>query len=426
MANITDISSYNLINVFEYVQFNDIKIIPRISKYMKEILDTNSPYWEKKSSEICKPKGNSILCDQSPGLTCLIVNAGFRVSRCISCKSQAWVHRHEFYDVPICIQCENINMSFMFGGFKSICKKYYLDPEKHENDENISKIRVGSNYRVLDSHVLKAASIFHTNGVLLKKLELRNLRKELVTKKRFQKCKERRRKVKYEFEKLVSLNDVRVHEDLSQFISAEKIAYHHEVGDYIFGDCFRPIIDSFMSFDEASHRLFEFVCLVTFMEKRSLLDASYCANDDAHMPGHIYKGYRKSGVHFYELVTRYSDARASYWKRLDKMSIYICVKILDADQRKKLAISTCIEDGVTYDCLYFSDFVDYGVGNPVSLAREKRKNIFMNSNGYESIYGQLMNFHGLGSDIAHRYAKKRILNRTHGFPPMIPICSIDY
>ena len=29
-------------------------------------------------------------------------------------------------------------------------------------------------------------------------------------------------------------------------------------------------------------------------------------------------------------------------------------------------------------------------------------------------------------DIASGYSKRRVLNRTHGFPPMIPVCFVDY
>jgi len=108
------------------------------------------------------------------------------------------------------------------------------------------------------------------------------------------------------------------------------------------------------------------------------------------------------------------------------MTMHLAGRIVNSIERKELSVSSCVEDGVEYDETVFSDFVEYGSGNPVILAREKRKSVFMNMNGYGSIFAQLMNFHGLDEDIAKQYAKKRVLYKTYGFPPMIPVCVVDY
>ena len=349
MGHIYDISPDNIIGIFEYFHMGDILTIPYISKHIKNVLCSRNPYWDSMISDICKPEGKHITYSKSPGMTYLLINAGFQKSACVSCQSMNWIHRHVFYDVPICPPCEAKNPSFNFGGLKSVCKKYYLDPDDIKNNENIVKIKIGVNYRVLDSHVLKESITFHPGSILHKKMELRNLKRELVSKKRIQKSNERHRIVIYEFERLTRINDIRVDTKLRTFCCAKTLVLENDLGDVIFSDCFRPIVRSVMDTDEVSHRLFEFVCMLTFMGKKSLLDIGYVPNDDAHLPGYLFTRARSTGIHFYEVVTRFSDARASLCQRLDMMKLHLCVKKINKEGRKKLSVLSCAEDGVEYD-----------------------------------------------------------------------------
>ena len=66
----------------------------------------------------------------------------------------------------------------------------------------------------------------------------------------------------------------------------------------------------------------------------------------------------------------------------------------------------------------FREYIDYGVGDPVMIAREERKMDFLISNGWDEYFHVYFNVYRMCVHQATSYAKQRALANTDGFPIM--------
>lgn len=417
-------------NIFEYVQLKDIETIPTVCKLARNILSHRSKtHWDSLKKGMCSPEHKGVTWGGSPGATALIVKAAFLETRCVVCKkgrnATTSIHRHVFYDVMLCNVCKHSNVVFRTVGFKTACRKFYLDPETYANDDRIGKISRGAHFVVLENNVSNVASSTHPPGALKRKMEDRDLMSELTHKRKIQNRDERMRAIEDKFHNMAEKLSVRICPDLQNFYRANEMLLKYNVRYQIYGDACYPKVTSHMTPMMVVGRLIDFVCVLTFMKRKGLLDFRTDRPDESCNPSHIFKRYLKNGTHYYETIGMYADAKDSLEKRTKKMFAYIGSREIDSPRREQLARLSCAEDGVEYDEHMFDNFVRFQVGNPVTIARAKRKAVFMNAHGYMMYYSNAVNLLDTVEE-AHDYAEHMAATRAMGLPPMLPLCIVDY
>ncbi len=415
-------------NIFEYVPLKDIETLPTVCKLSRDILSRrNTCYWDSLKKEVCTPDHKGVTWGGSPGVTALVVKAAFTQTTCVVCKnaSNSPVHRHSFYDVVVCNRCKHSHHAFRTMGFKTACRKFYLNPEKHVNDDRIAKIPRGSNLTVLENSVHRVASRVHPPGALKRKMEDRELRTELTDKRKIQNRDERMRLIMDRFSSVAQERSVRICPELLDFFRVNDILSKYNVRSLVYGDSCYLKVTSTTTTSLVVEKMVDFACLLTFMEKKGLVDLSIYPPDESCNPRHIFKRYLKNGIHYYETIGMYAEAKNSLVKREKKMLAHIWGREIDAHRREQLSRISCAEDGVEYDEYMFDNFVRFQVGNPVTIARKKRRTVYMNAHGYMAYYSNAMYLHGDTVE-AQGYAEDMVMSRTMGLPPMLPMCIVDY
>lgn len=415
-------------NIFEYVPLRDIEILPMVCRGSRDILSRQAKsHWDSLKRVICTPDNRGVTWGGSPGSTALIVKAAYAETTCVVCKTapSSAVHRHTFYDVMVCNRCKCSNPVFRTMGLKTACRKFFLSPEDHVDDHRIEKIPRGSNFTVLENHVRLVASAVYPRGALKRKLEYRDLKTELTEKRKRQNREERVRLISDKFIHMTGMHRIRVSPDLRSFCRVNDMVSKYGVWSHVYGDscCFK--VTSTMTPSMVAERLVDFASILTFMEKKGLLDYTSDPSDNTCNPSHILKRYLKNGMHYYESIGMYAEAKDLFTKREKRMFAHIGSRELDPSKREQLARTACAEDGVEFDEYMFDDFVRFQVGNPVTIARKKRKIVYMNAHGYMTYYSNAMYLHGDDNE-ARVYAEYMATARTMGLPPMFPTCIVDY
>jgi len=425
---IETIKEENVINILEYVELNSVHHIRRVSKYSKEILDSdkNKKMWNRISNKYCMPYHKGIGIKNSPGSTALLKRASCISHRCISCfRRDIRIYIHPFYNINMCGLCK-MDKLFLISGLKTACKKYFVNPSSSFIQQSIVKQKVGNNFRVMDKHVRSYAEIVYPGGDLRMKLDNLRIKRDSIDIRRGNLRQGRMNDVERGFSKLCTENPSRVDKVLSCFKCTKSLILVDMLNMYIFGDLFSYKIRTSSNVKEASEKMYEYASMISYMKKCGLMTERYQNIYDSYTSRHIFKKYVHGGLHFYEVLSSMTNSQRLYKKRLDKMTIHLDIKCLDVSSRKKLSVSTCVEEGIEYDEDSFDEFVRYGVNNPVRIARDRRKLLFLNSNGHMTNIYRYMEFYRITEEEASIHSTNRILNVTMGYPIMDPVSYVHY
>lgn len=415
------ISSTSLINIFEYVDMKNINKLNQISKDISCVLTSNDPYWEKNTSDLLNNPCKKIKY-ANPGVTCLLLQATRKNHLCIGCNSRRG-SIHQFYGAPVCEKCTTIHPTFMIGRISKLCTKYFMDIG---DTEGIEKMKYSNSFNVLESDILKLAEKKYPSGLLKEKIFMREMKAKLVKKKGLQTRMHRIREISYGYEEKAMEMSVRIDKELWKYDEIHTIVCDNQLYG-LYGDSMDVKIRTNDSHSNVVERLTDLACIVTFMKKKSLLTEDYdTVYDDLHTIKGIYMKYKNTGVHFYEIICQYMESRDSFNKRLVKMTEYLGANTIYSDRRHELSVNCCVEEGVDYDSDIFSDFVTFGIGNPVRQARVKRQQVFMNQHRYMIYVSDYMNYYHIEREDAERNARGKVLSVTNGFPPMMNVCNVDY
>ena len=202
------------------------------------------------------------------------------------------------------------------------------------------------------------------------------------------------------------------------------LADHYNIP--IFEDILQKKIKSSKSTMDAAKDLRDFSWMMTYMRKHGIVTNEYVVTSDyvdIVNPRFILAIHKMKCDHFYVSVNKFISSVAQYNERVDNMGEFIRKNNPTIEIRRYLATVASIEDDIDLDESIFYNFIEKGEGNPVHIAREKRKMIFLNMNGYMQSYSEYISL-DLGHDKSHLFAKNGALNRTRGFRPMFAVCRV--
>ena len=410
--------------ISEYVLPSHIYVLRDVCKDIRDVLDKNNPVYEKILSHVIAPK--KILYKNSIGTTALLIKSSWRQAFCLNCGCTTLLHINYYYGIFLCYECEKNNNFFFEVNLRASCVDYFLDYKTQKENVNLVKVKNGRGFKVLHKDLLEVAHTQYPNGELQTKLDLRYFRM-LETNKRRYKSRERRiASVKTTFNYLVNCNISRIDPVLMDMVYLTSVVNMFGCRDKIFGDVYSLKITTKFTVSEVCHNLCDYSMMITYMKKKGLLDNHYNMNrfSIGTTPLYIYlKHMRSSGLHFYEMVNEYVESANEIEKRSDEVQRYLLTE-KTKQQRKSLAVAMCVEDAVDYNHDDFEEFVEFGLGDPVYLARKKRARVFLNRNGFMDHLDRYLNA-GYRTSEAYDLATKLVLDRTKGYPPMMRVCYIN-
>ena len=416
------------------VEFVDAKTLPFLKQTCRNSSSCfngngNGDRWKKIYDQYSeKNKLRMIKCN-SICITALTIREYKLAHVCFICEctgNNVWFN--VFYDMLICKRCEEHSF-FKTSGFKTACKEYFLDPELYKDNENIFKVSHGNNFRVLDKTVRKVAESVYTKDRLDYMIDKRRKKRLRMNLNKHEGPQKRFRKFTEEYTKEIGMYPLRVDNELMDIDTASNVAEKYNVIGYIYDDMMCHKIESNTSPTKSAEMLRDFSWMITYMRKNQILDciyelnASYITQVD---PYYVFLSHIRNKEHFYETIHNFVDANKDFNERVFHMNKYMNHNFpkINRSMRIKLSLYSCTEDGVDVDETLFGDFIISGVGNPVIIARAKRRQVFLNANGYMQRFSENV-ANGVHVRRAHVLAYKSTLAISHGFQPMYRVCTID-
>lgn len=422
MAVLDDIPLPILVTISEYTMYESIYSLRRISRNFRRVLDDENPLWNSIYDGYLKGSVK-LLYDNSIGTTALLAKASRNNMVCISCGTNFWLSINEFYGTILCRKCETLN-TFVVVNLREACLEFFLDYKTQVDNEMLCKSRRGRSFKVLKHHVRSIATVMYPGRELEAKMNARFNRAYRTHIRRRESRSRRSNALIVEFEKVFRRNPYRMDACFRCYKYTRKIVDNHGSTSQVFGDVFSYKITTKFTPMEVGRRLYDYACMLSYMRKHDFLDLKYNTNlfVDSN-PYYIFRKHTRGGLHFYETTREYVDARTEIRCRSSEVNAYIKTG-LNKKERRSLAIAICAEDSVYYCEQDFKFFVENSVGNPVYIARDKRKRVFLNANNHMFYVDQHMAGSYSGDD-ATEWATKMVLNRTDGYPPMMRTCYIN-
>ena len=386
---------------------------------MRSIMDA-AVFWKTRSSygEVEPPVEPY---HKSVGLREIVTRTSFKEWRCVSCSSVSTIPIHPFYNVVVCRSCCSRKLPYRVMGEKEASRKYFL---KAEDLKDVSKIEKCRNvFRVLEAQVKALSEGKLGRDVLASRLERRQERAEKIHLNRSSAYNKRYHLLRKYTIASLRRSRVRVDSFLIDPIVLMELAGFHNVYDIIIKDVLDFRVSTRISVKEASDNLFDFACFLSHCRRQDVLEEDYktpCLHHHDFQPGIVFMNHCDGGFHFYDHVSEYARSIESLVDRSKRVLSY-SARLKDSntcEKRHEIASIVCAEDGVPLDFTLFDEYIRYGVGDPVMLAREYRKMCFLRSHGYDEIFDYFVNIHGMCVHRSAANAKRSTLLRCGGFPIM--------
>lgn len=420
----SDLSAYTNAIIVEYVPVESVKELKRTNRSSKYLLDgkENEHIWNRLVADM---KSNSLLKfgTKSATVNALLTKGSRKHLNCFVCNSTLFpVECHSFYNVIMCCNCIN-SPRFSTGGFKKTCQTFFIDPES-DLVKDIPKIQFGNYYKVLNSNMESIAVKKYGRDTLDHMLNKRRVKRlRTVRNKRFKKDDR--------FDKLVELYENKlpsnIHPMLTSLDDVNEIMDDFNIFHVAYGDMLQCKVKVRTTPEVVCDRIIDFSKMITSMIKYSILDENLGVQNpytDIVHPGLIFQSHVFGGNNFHEQIMEVVIATSQFVQKSNNFKYFSRCNDLDRNMRFKFANNFCIEDGIDYDQESFEEFVESGVGNPVSISRKRRITIFLNGFGYSSIISDCVQS-GVDFCVAESIAYKNSVHRSRGIPPMNYVCTID-
>ena len=413
---------FNIMNFLDYKSSSQIR---RCERRMKVIMD-HDIYWGGPidySGKIVRE------CTQphepyhvSPGLYHIIMRTSWSGWLCVACGSISNIPVHPFYGTVVCKTCINTNDMYRVMGEKAACKKYFL---KSGDTSSISRIQKSHGvFRVLDHQVRKLAEDKLGKDVVATRITKRHRKSETILSNKYSSYGRRRSLLLSRTKSSIMRSRSRVD---PFFMDIEKILHlagFHGIYHYIIGDILDLRVSSRFSIDEVSVKLFDFACFLSVCRKRGILMDDYkstCPFHDDFAVFIVFNTHCTGGMHFYEYISEYVESMEALRSRSKNVLTftYSLGNSLSSDHREDICKILCTEEGISsINMDNFDEYIEYGVGDPVMIARKNRKMEFLVSNGYDEYFHVYFNVYRICVNQASSLAKQRTLSNTRGFPIM--------
>lgn len=411
--------------IFEYNPSN-VSDLKNTNHSMRDIIDgdKNIGIWSSLldntrayvDSDLRFLKGGSLV------ETALLLRESEKTCRCLICKSVAYLSYHPFYNILVCRSCNN-SQKLKVRGWKKTLKDNFLDVS---DAPSLMKRKYSNYYNVMESHVEKIAEEKYPNGELGDKKSMRSFQRELTNQNKPDSHRERMSLLKTEYVKFTRECACRMDIDLLDLNILMHLVNVYHLQYVIYEDYMHVKVRCSVSRTDVLTRLRDLGWMLTHMREVGFLGTDYKVlpeHVDNVRPRCIFVTHFLGCSHYYVAIANIVNANSQYTERFDRMEKFINMHKLTSDNRRQLAIISSTEDGIDMDEYIFEDFINNGNGNPVNIAREKRKDIFLNANGYINVYSSHIHM-GMDPLCARRYAKEVVLKRTRGFRQMFVDCNI--
>ena len=413
--------------IFKYTSPSNVSDLKNTDHVMRDIVngDEHKHMWSDMIKETYGDGDLKLLKGGSVVETALIIRES-RINRtCALCNSvkDSILSEHPFYKILVCRYCMDYK-TLRVCGLKSALRDNFLDP--NESPSTLVKRKHGSFYKVLEHHVEKLAKDRYPDGKLEDMKSNRSMKRIRLYHDRRQAPIYRNNCLQMEYNMLVRGYTCRIDRKLEDLLFACDLAAGYNTLGPILGDILQNKIKSSKSTMDAAKDLRDFSWMMTYMRTHGVVTDEYVVTSeyaDIVDPKHILSIHMINCDHYYVTINNLVSSVAQYTERVDKMGEFIRKNNPTLENRRYLANVASIEDGIDLDESVFSDFIEKGEGNPVHIAREKRKMIFLNMNGYMQSYSECISI-GLGHERSHLFAKNGALKRTRGFRPMFAVCRI--
>ena len=416
-------------NILSFIDAETLPSAISVCKDVHEIasIDTNDR-WKKGIKQIpmygeriplikCKSKMVTVLSMRD-----LVEN-----TKCFVCFKSAYL-LHDVYNVLLCKECVKSDF-FKMVPFKKICRDLFVKSSSIESSD-IKIVGLYCRRRVLEKDILRFSIEKHTKEGLDSMTKKRNDNKRKRMENKMLAVEERIAhfnylyKLKYKQYKQYSKYDP-LFENLDNVfrLMSDFKCYN------FYGDLFDEKLNTFSTPEKGSNFTIAFVDLLSTMRYVGIMDDSYgiiypyVGMVSVH---HLMLRYIRCGINIEDTVFEIYDSNLNFKKRICRMDEYIQKnsKFIYPGIRKQLAIISCVEDDIDFYQDEFEQFISEGIGNPVSIAREKRISIFLNKYGYMNRYTVLHN-NGFNEEFCRIQARLYAINCAHGMQIMNNVCIVD-
>ena len=417
------LSDSSISNIIEFLQPSSLKIIPQINKHINWITsDENKPMWSRITS-MYKSTGVVKSGMKSEALTSLTIKAAWNNYTCVICSESTGTY-YDMYCLPMCTSCQD-KPEYSTSGFKKTCKEYFIDCNS-ENLKNIPKYKVGEYYKVIKTHVKRAAIELYgdeclENMIVNRENKIRKLRENKI------KSRESR------LEKISNIysNDVKnckqIDPTLKNINILIKYAYNRGIYHKIYGDNDKLIINSNFGVNESVSRFKILARMITFMQKNNImsLDCRIIGiYEDLVLPELIFTQHLLGNIYYPDYISEIIINTMEYLQKIYNYEFFRHNRCTTKELRYIIANNCCVEDDIDFDYETFEKYITESIGNPVELARNRRKIIHLNKFGYSTLINEYNNY-GIDLEEAERMAKTRSYHLSRGYPIMKYVAKID-
>ena len=408
MDTIPDICVKHVMDYFDRDSAYNIRITER---RLGNILDRHKS-WENNNNK-------RIILNNSIGLSYLSIRDSIYKWSCISCKNENMNDIHPFYNVPVCSICSSSVDFFKTLTVNQACNLFFIGKE---DIEHVPKRYKTSKSKLVLYNKAKECGEKKNGVVGLKNMIFkRESRRKLLFIKRKKAVNDRIRTIKNKTWFLLNSNYSRIDAVFMDVGRLFKVMHRNSLSKMIMGDTFEFKLKTRVSTEIVSNRLFDLACMLSYCKEMGIVMADHVTintiiHDGFHIPS-VFKKHIRGGKHFYVHISEYMKSIDILYNRSKDVQMYISKnRIIESYDRRVIATKICTEEGIVMREEIFRDFIEFGIGDPVLIAREDRKLGFLLDRGLDAGISFYENDLGFSFEESEYHAKMYIFNNFGGFP----------
>lgn len=407
-------------NIIDFMDPSSASQFRRCERRIQSVMD--SPvYWSsetRESPETCHPVEPYHV---SSGLSKIILRSSYKEWMCVSCSSVSSIPVHTFYGTVVCRTCSSQNPYYRVTGLKAACKKFFVKPEDVTGIPKVEKSR--GVFRVLEHQVRSCAERKHGSYVINTRIAKRSNRVDKIRSNRAWSYNRRHQLLTMHTKSALIRYRVRVDSHLMDTGVILKLAERHRLYNFIVRDILDFKVTSNYSVRLASENLFDLACFLSCCRREKVLMDDYvtaCPHHDDFNASIVFMDHLSGDFHFYEYMSKYTKSIESLLVRRSSVLAHLASlgDSITREDRHEISDIVSAEEGIPLDMEAFNEFIEYGIGDPVIIARERRKIDFLRGWGYDGYFDYYHTVHGICAQVSASYARESALSSCRGLPIM--------
>ena len=420
-------SDTTIANIIKFMDPGSASQFRQCEKRVRSVMDSEE-YWgdlDLHSPGKHRPKRDDPVepYHKSSGLRMIVMRTSFKEWRCVSCSVVSDKPLHDFYGTVVCRRCCEEKTMYRVMGEKAACKKYFLEPIDIIDVAKLERSR--GVFRVIEHQVMTRAISKHGKEVLKSRMAKREKRIETINTNRTSSYNKRVNLLNKMT--IASLRRVRsrVETHLMDLRVLLRLAEYHGLRNFMIRDLLDFRVTSKFSVREASENLVDLACLLSYCRRNGVLMEDYITplpNHNDFYVSIVFINHCYGDAHFYEYMANYVSSIESLVSRsISVMAHEASIgESICWEDRYNIISMVCAEEGISINTCFdlFDEYIRFGTGDPVLLARECRKMAFLRSQGYDEDFDYYMTVRRMCACRSSANARRTTLSRCRGFPIM--------